>query len=78
VVFGHFDAFRQLFLHVIRNMQHFFKLIAVRAVEREELEHLRLASNGLSRVMYCLPSVIWAADALKARIIPASASQIFS
>ncbi|WP_445013235.1 WbuC family cupin fold metalloprotein [Klebsiella pneumoniae] len=27
--------------------------------------------------MYCLPSVIWAADALKARIIPASASQTF-
>ena len=47
MVFGHFGAFRQFLTHIVRNMQHFFELVAVRAVERKELEHLRLASNRL-------------------------------
>ena len=47
VVFRHFGAFRQLFLHVVRNMKYLLKLVAVRAVEGEELQHLRLASNRL-------------------------------
>lgn len=47
MVFGHFGAFRQLFLHVVSNMQHLLKLIAVWAIEREELENLWLASDGL-------------------------------
>lgn len=44
VVFSHLHAFRQFFLHIIRNMQNFFKLIAVRTEEREKLQHLRRAS----------------------------------
>src|SRR5690606_23281974 len=47
VVFGHFGAFRQLFLHVVRNMQHLLELVAMWAIERKELQNLWLASNGL-------------------------------
>jgi hypothetical protein len=47
VVLGHFGAFWQFFLHVVRNMQHLLKLIAVWAIEREELENLWLTRYWL-------------------------------
>jgi hypothetical protein len=58
-------------------MQHLLKLIAVWAVEREELQNLWLASNRLVQrdVLFAVGKL--AAEALNARIIPASASQIF-
>lgn len=45
MVLGHFGAFWQLFLHVVRNMQNLLELIAVWAIEREELQNLWLASD---------------------------------
>ncbi|AEW75924.1 hypothetical protein EcWSU1_04497 [Enterobacter ludwigii] len=47
VILGHFGAFWQLFLHVIGNMQHLLELIAMWAIEREELQNLWLASDWL-------------------------------
>ena len=66
-----------VFLHIIRNMQNFFKLIAVRA-ERENSSTCGAPATGFSGVVYCLPSSYCAADALNAKTKPASASQIFS
>ncbi|CNT88834.1 Uncharacterised protein [Salmonella enterica subsp. enterica serovar Bovismorbificans] len=45
VVLGHFGAFRQLFLHIVRHMKHFFKLITMWAVEGEKLQYLGFASD---------------------------------
>jgi len=43
MILGHFGAFWQLLLHVIGNVQNLLELIAVRAVEGEELKDLRLS-----------------------------------
>lgn len=77
MVLGHFGAFRQLFLHIVRHMKHFFKLITMWAVEGEKLQYLGFASDRFIQRDILFTVADCAAEALKAKTIPASASQIF-